>query len=127
MGTKTCIAVAALAAASLTGASWATSETEFHVRTTRDLVTLCSTPAGDPLATAAINFCEGFAVGAYQYHQVAEAATQATPLFCLPSPAPSRDQAIAQFVAWSKDHASDLDKAPIEGMFTFLRDRFPCH
>ncbi len=117
---------AALAAACLPAAARATSEAEFHVRTTRDLVALCSTPTSDPLATAALNFCEGFAVGAYQYHQVAEAATQVKPLFCMPSPAPSRNEAIAQFVAWSKLHAGALDKPPIEGMFSFLKDQYPC-
>jgi Rap1a immunity proteins len=104
----------------------ATTETNFQVKTTRDLVTLCATPASDPLETAAVNFCEGFAVGAYQYHLVAEAATQAKPLFCFPSPTPSRNEAIMQFIAWSNQHSDILDRPAVEGMFTFLRDRYPC-
>lgn len=104
----------------------ATTETNFQVKTTRDLVTLCATPASDPLATAAVNFCEGFAVGAYQYHVVAEAATKAKPLFCFPSPTPSRNEAIMQFIAWSDQHSDVLDRPAIEGMFTFLKDRYPC-
>jgi hypothetical protein len=104
----------------------ATTETNFQVKTTRDLVTLCATPASDPLETAAVNFCEGFAVGAYQYHLVAEAATQAKPLFCFPSPTPSRNEAIMQFITWSNQHSDILDHPAIEGMFTFLRDRYPC-
>jgi Rap1a immunity proteins len=104
----------------------ATTETNFQVKTTRDLVTLCATPASDPLATAAVNFCEGFAVGAYQYHVVAEAATKAKPLFCFPSPTPSRNEAIRQFIAWSDQHSDVLDRPAIEGMFTFLKDRYPC-
>jgi hypothetical protein len=104
----------------------ATTETNFQVKTTRDLVTLCATPPNDPLATAAVNFCEGFAVGAYQYHVVAEAATKTTPLFCFPSPTPSRNEAIMQFIAWSNQHSDVLDRPAIEGMFTFLKDRYPC-
>lgn len=104
----------------------ATTEGNFQVQTTRDLVTLCATPPSDPLATAAVNFCEGFAVGAYQYHVVAEAAAEAKPLFCWPSPAPSRDEAITQFIAWSKLHSDILDHPAIDGMFSFLRDHYPC-
>jgi hypothetical protein len=120
------VAIATVTAGLAPDVGRATSEAQFQVRTTADLVALCSTPVEDPLGTAAVNFCEGFAVGAYQYHQIAETATQAKPLFCLPSPPPSRDRAIAQFIEWSKSHSDDLDRVPIEGIFTFLKDQYPC-
>lgn len=124
---KTLAAAAGLAVLCLSLPAWAaTSETNFQVKTTRDLVTLCATPPSDPMATAAVNFCEGFAVGAYQYHVVAEAATNAKPLFCWPSPAPSRDDAITAFIAWSRQHNEVLDRNAIDGMFSFLKDRYPC-
>jgi hypothetical protein len=104
----------------------ATSAVNFQVKTTRDLVALCETPQNDPLRVAAVHFCEGFAVGAYQYHLIAEAATKAKPLFCLPNPTPSRDEAIQQFIAWSKRQTVALDAPAVEGIFTFLRDQYPC-
>ena len=107
----------------------ATDEANFQVTTTRDLVALCATPSTDPLATAAVNFCHGYAVGAYQYDRMAEAAEAASgtkPLFCPPSPPPSRNDTIAQFVAWANGHPQYLDQSPINGIFEFLKERFPC-
>ncbi len=104
----------------------ATSEANFQVKTTRDLVALCAASQNDPLRVAAVHFCEGFAVGAYQYHLIAEAATKAKPLFCFPNPTPSRDEAIQQFIAWSKRQTVALDMPAVEGIFTFLRDQYPC-
>ena len=125
MRSRTLAAVAALGV-SLPAAAGAVNETQFQVKTEGDLVALCSTPQSDPLAAAALNFCEGFAVGAYQYHQIAEAASKAKPLFCPPSPPPSRNQTIAAFVEWSNQHPATLNGSPIEGIFAFLSDRYPC-
>ena len=38
---------------------------QFRVRSTADLVEICSTPASDPMYAAAMGFCHGFGVGAY--------------------------------------------------------------
>ena len=50
------------------------TETNFQVMTTGDLVRLCEATPTDPTGIAALHFCHGFAVGAYQYHQIAAAA-----------------------------------------------------
>jgi hypothetical protein len=73
-----------------------------------------------------VNFCEGYAVGAYQYDQVVEAASGWKPMFCPPSPPPSRNDAISQFIAWSKTRVDYLDRSPIDGIFAFLSERYPC-
>jgi hypothetical protein len=62
----------------------AVTQGEFAVRSTQDLVDLCSTPEGDPMHTAAVHFCEGFAVGAVQYYQASDA--DKLRLVCLPQP-----------------------------------------
>ena len=46
------------------GAMAATPD-QFRVRSTADLVEICTTPANDTLYAAAMGFCHGFAVGAY--------------------------------------------------------------
>jgi hypothetical protein len=75
------------------------SETNFRVATTRDLIQLCEAAPTDPTGIAALHFCHGFAVGAYQYHQIAAAAENKPPLFCEPNPKPSRNAVIADFVS----------------------------
>ena len=54
------------------------SETDFQVTTTGDLVRLCEAAPTDATGIAALHFCHGFAVGAYQYHQIAAAAENKT-------------------------------------------------
>lgn len=102
------------------------SETNFRVATTGDLVRLCEAKTTDPTGVAALHFCHGFAVGAYQYHQVVTAAEGKRPLFCAPNPAPSRNEIIAAFVTWAKQNSQQLETPPVEGMFRYLAQRFPC-
>ena len=102
------------------------SETNFQVTTTRDLVQLCEAAPDDPTGIAALHFCHGFAVGAYQYHQVVAAASDKPPLFCEPKPRPSRNAVVADFVSWTKQNPSAMYTLPVEGMFRFLAQRFPC-
>ncbi|WP_431861253.1 Rap1a/Tai family immunity protein [Azospirillum sp.] len=103
------------------------SESNFRVATTGDLVRLCEARPTDTTGVAALHFCQGFAVGAYQYHQVVTAAEKKRPLVCAPNPTPPRNEIIAEFVAWAKQNSKQLDTPPVEGMFRFLAQRFPCH
>jgi hypothetical protein len=102
------------------------SETDFQAKTTGDLVRLCEASATDTTGIAALHFCHGFAVGAYQYHQIVAAAEQKPPLFCEPNPRPTRNEAIAGFVAWAKQNPSAMDTPPVEGIFRYLAQRYPC-
>lgn len=52
---------------------------------TGDLVNLCSTAETDPLYTAAVNFCQGFAVGVYRAVQEEDVA-QTRHLLCTTQP-----------------------------------------
>jgi hypothetical protein len=57
----------ALCAAALPAAGQAAViEDTFQLRTTGDLVELCSVAPSDPMGTAALNFCHGFALGVYR-------------------------------------------------------------
>lgn len=117
---------ACLAAISVSADSWAVTEQHFYVRTTGDLINLCSTPPNDPLHVAAVNFCEGFVVGAYQYHTLSVAVEGRPPLVCPPSPPPTRDENVLRFIEWGRSHDAVLAKPPVAGMFEFLAERFPC-
>jgi hypothetical protein len=40
----------------------------FRVRSTADLVEICSVPPSDATYVAAVGFCHGYGVGAYHYY-----------------------------------------------------------
>jgi hypothetical protein len=102
------------------------SETAFRVTTTGDLVRLCEAEPTDSTGIAALHFCHGFAVGAYQYHQIAAAAEKKPPLFCEPNPRPTRNEAITGFVSWAKQNPKAMETPPVEGIFRYLAQRYPC-
>ena len=102
------------------------SETDFQARTTGDLVRLCEAVPSDATGIAALHFCHGFTVGAYQYHQIVAAAENKRPLFCEPKPRPTRNEAIAGFISWAKKNPGAMDTPPVEGIFRYLAQYYPC-
>jgi hypothetical protein len=68
----------------------------------------------DALHTAAANFCHGHVVGAYHYYRAMTSRPDRKPLFCLPNPQPSRDEAIRAFVAWAQTHPPYNNEPAVE-------------
>ena len=124
-----CVLAATTCAATTMAAQAQTGPTEqtFRVPTTTALAELCAdTSSGNiTMTTAAQNFCHGYLLGAYQILAQVNAA-RGTPAFCIPKPAPTRNQAIAEFVSWAKANPSDAGLPPADGVFEFLAQRFPC-
>jgi hypothetical protein len=120
-------AIVVLSALALpSGARSAPTEQTFFMRTTSDLVDLCAdTSASDPMMTAAQNFCQGFILGAYQVLRQVDAG-RGKPAFCVPTPPPTRTAAIAAFVQWAQANPSETARPPVDGVFEFLTQRFPC-
>ena len=127
---RRCAAVAALIAACALAppADAAVSVDNFLLRTTDDLVALCSAQPGDPQGVAAIHECEGFLVGIYRYHEALTTGTGALPrMFCVPQEgAPSRDAAVQMFLGWSRAHAQYMSEPPVDGVFRWAVDAWPC-
>lgn len=98
----------------------------FHVKTTRDFVALCDASPNSEHYVAAVNFCEGYAVGAFQYYQAQTLNSPANQFVCLPSPPPSRDEAIAAYVAWVKANPQYLEEAAVDTIFRYLAETYPC-
>ena len=99
---------------------------EFLVRTTQDYVGLCSTSPSDPMYAAAMGFCHGFGVGAYQYYQAATAGPEAKPFICPPEPTPPRTEIVQMFLAWSREHPEYMGERPVDSLFRFLGEKWPC-
>lgn len=98
----------------------------FRVRSTADLVQICSTPAKDAMFAAAISFCHGFAVGAYQYYRASVSGPEGRPFICLPDPPPSRTEALQMFVAWARQYPQYMEEPAVETLFRWLETTWPC-
>jgi hypothetical protein len=99
---------------------------EFLVRTTQDYVAICSTTPQDPLYAAALGFCHGYAVGAYHYYLAQTAGPEGKPFVCPPEPPPSRAEILPMFVAWAQAHPQSMSERPVDSLFRFLSEKWPC-
>jgi hypothetical protein len=108
-----------------TGARAVTTE-DFLIADTQDVVDVCTTPASDPMYAAAIGFCHGYLVGAYQYHAALFGAGKSKPVVCFPDPPPTRTQAIDRFIAWVKADPARGKERPADALTQYLVESFPC-
>jgi hypothetical protein len=106
--------------------SRATTTDQFTLRSGADLVALCSTPAADPLYTAAIHMCHGFGAGTYQTILAMTRHEKLTPIFCPPEPPIARNEAVGLFLEWAKVNPQYLSERPVDVVARFLIQRFPC-
>lgn len=117
--------LAPLLAAPVLAAAKVTEE-DFVAKTTQNMLNLCTASPQDSHYREAVNFCQGYLLGAY-YFQVAQAADKPDLLMvCLPKPEPTRNQAIEMFIAWAKSHPQYLNEMPVETEFRFLTEKWPC-
>jgi hypothetical protein len=119
------IAAAALALLA-PGAALAATDANFNARTAADLAALCSAQADNALGTAALNFCEGFLQGAVIVEMQNQAAFRGRKLFCLPTPPPTRSQAMSECVGWVQAAPDRPTQTATDGLFRFLTERNPC-
>jgi hypothetical protein len=114
---------AAIAAAP---AQAAVSEDNFLIRNAGDLVAVCTAAQADPLYTAAVNFCQGFTIGAFRVLQEEEAAERPPHMFCLPDILPSRTEAIANVVQWVNAEPARSALGATDTIAAYLSQRYPC-
>src|SRR5215472_9644222 len=110
---------AALFAAGTTAASAALTEAQFPPGTVADLIAICGPAKDDPLMTAAVNFCHGFAEGAVLVEQAHDSWQGARKLFCLPDPRPPRGSELTSFIAWANEKPARLSMGSVDGMFVY--------
>lgn len=121
------IALAAFAGGAAHAAPAKVGTDAFKIRSTQDLVDLCSpSDPSDPLYDDAINFCHGYVSGAWQYHQAEVNGPKGQALVCWPDPPPTRSESIAMFVTWARAHTQYMSEPAVETMFRFLTEKWPC-
>jgi hypothetical protein len=108
------------------GVAGAVTDGDFEVKTTRNLLNLCTVSADDARYKEALHFCHGFLVGAYQYYLATLAGPNTKPLVCPSDPPPTRTAAIAAFIGWAQAHPQYMNEAPVETEFRFLTETYPC-
>jgi len=119
------LAALLLLTAAIAPAQAAVTEDNFSAKSTGDLVALCGATKDDPAFTQAANFCHGYAVAIAQAAG-AHSGRAKHGMFCVPSPGPTLNDAIAAFVAWG---AADPTRAALPaptGVTRFLVSTYPC-
>jgi hypothetical protein len=110
----------------LPGVVGAVTKEDFEVKTTRNLINLCTVSPTDPLVKEAIHSCYGFLVGAYAFYEAWTGRGKGERLVCVPDPPPSRDVAVGMFVEWAKAHPQYMEERPVDTEFRFLMEKWPC-
>jgi hypothetical protein len=107
--------------------SHAVTQDNFLVRTTSDLVALCTAGGTDDMHIAAIHFCQGYFVGADHYYLAERGSVSSAPnLFCMPNPPPTRDVAIQMFVDWAQKNPQYMSDLPVNSVIRFAAMTWPC-
>ena len=98
----------------------------FRVRSTADLVEICSVPPSDSMYAAAIGFCHGYGVGAFHYYQASVSGPEGKPFVCLADPPPSRTEALQMFLAWARENPQYMGEPAVETLSRWLATKWPC-
>ena len=100
---------------------------DFKVDTTEQLINLCTAAPDDPFFNQAMNFCHGYAQGAYDYYEAAHGGAKGPKMVCFSEPPPSRNEAINMFISWAKANPQYNQKLPVNTLFRFLTQKWPCN
>lgn len=113
-----------VAGLTLAVATQVAAQEHYRLQTAGELARLCATaPSASDHATA-VSFCHGVLAGAYGYFL---ASTPAADRFvCPPSPAPTRAKVAEGFVAWMKARPQYNNDGPIDALFRYAAEAFPC-
>jgi hypothetical protein len=110
------------------GFALAVQPSDFAARTTADLYRVCSVGPNDPLRREAVEFCEGFFVGAVSYHDAVTDRENLKRLICYP-PDVKREDGIQAFIEWAAKHQQDqkfMSDPAVFGAVRGLAAKWPC-
>jgi hypothetical protein len=104
----------------------ALTDSQFPPKTVADMIAICAPDKSDPMMTAAMNYCHGFAEGSVIVEMAHQTQRGGRKLFCLPHPAPASDAELTSFVAWANQEPQRLKQPAVDGMFLYLAAKYPC-
>jgi Ssp1 endopeptidase immunity protein Rap1a len=100
----------------------------FYLKTTRDLLDVCTTPESDALRKEAVHYCLGFVVGAVGYHNALAELKDMKRITCYPE-GTTREDGVRVFIAWAQARQGDstlMNESPIVGLMRSLTAQWPC-
>jgi hypothetical protein len=98
-----------------------------HTATVGELATLCAVPATDPSFAHASGLCRGFIAGFAQYHAaMTQPGTRHRPLFCVPDPPPTSEQAASAFATWARGNPQRANELAVDGLARWFIATYPC-
>ncbi|MBK6336388.1 MAG: hypothetical protein IPF60_11685 [Betaproteobacteria bacterium] len=106
------------------GIAVAADSSTFQLRNADDLVVACSVPQDHALYANATGFCHGLLVGAYSYYNATVSAENR--FICTPTPVPTRAKVMNEFVAWAKSRPQYMNDPPLDALFRYLAETYPC-
>lgn len=117
------IALAAVVVSTLTLADTPSGR---HIKTTGDLVELCSVSGDDPSFAAAMGFCLGYIDATLDYHESLTLGAKYGPIAC-PHTEVTRKEVVTVFLDWAKHNPQYLKtEAPVQGVMRALFEKWPC-
>lgn len=97
-----------------------------HIKTTGELIELCSVSADDPSYAAAMGFCLGYIDAALDYHAALTSGAKYDPIVC-PHSTVTREEVVTVFLDWSRKNSQHLETGiPVEGLMRAVYERWPC-
>ncbi len=97
---------------------------DFQLRTSADLLDICTLGPDDPDSVVAKAFCYGFIEGAAHYDEALADGTKVK-IFCGPDTL-TRGQAVDEFVAFVRANPQYMTEAPVNTIFRALVAKWPC-
>ena len=100
----------------------------FGLKTTSDLLAVCTTPASDAVHKEAIHYCFGYLEGAVGYHNALSTHKDMKRLTCYPEKT-TREDGVRAFIRWAQAHEKDtnlMSEAPVIGLMRSLSAQWPC-
>jgi hypothetical protein len=98
----------------------------FLLRTTSDLIVLCSVSKSDPNAAAAIHFCHGYLVGLDHFAEATGRPFRST-LYCPPEGLKlTRDQEVSMALTWLRNNPQHHAERPFDSIIRWAAATWPC-
>lgn len=116
--------VVLVAALATSGVAFAADSSTFQLRDAGDLVRACSVAPDHALHANATGFCHGVLTGAYRYYE--STVTAENRFVCPPSPTATRATVMNGFVIWAKTRSQYMKDPPVDTLFRYLAEAYPC-
>ena len=98
-----------------------------NTATVAELAALCATAPGASGYADSNGLCRGVIGGFAQYHAaMTQPGTRHRPLFCVPDPAPTGQQAAAGFAAWAQANPQHGNELAVDGLARWFIATYPC-